>query len=57
MNEPYEIIESVESPSGIAIVVRGQTIPIGDRDGFSDEIWNAKLQSKANYFATVMDNA
>jgi hypothetical protein len=57
MNEPYEIVESVESPSGIAIVVRGQTIPIGDKDGFSDEIWNAKLQSKANYFATVMDNA
>ena len=57
MSEPYQIIECPESPTGIAIVVRGKEIHIGDRDGFDDPTWSAKLQSKADYFASLMDNA
>lgn len=57
MSEPYELIECAESPTGNALVVRGKVIAIGDRDGFDDPTWLAKLQSKADYFASLMDNS
>lgn len=47
--EPYEIIDCPESPSGKAIVLRGKQFFLGERNGFSDEVWLAKLQAKADY--------
>lgn len=52
--EPYEIIDCPESPSGKAIVLRGKQFFLGERNGFSDEVWSAKLQAKADYLAPLI---
>lgn len=52
--EPYEIIDCAETVSGKAMIVRGKTFFLGDKNGFSDEVWAEKLQAKANLFASQM---
>lgn len=57
MTEPYEIIPDPDSPSGESMIVRSAKYFLGDQNGFTLDIWLAKLQAKAEYFASLMDNA
>lgn len=53
MSEPYEIVPDSDSPTGESMVVRGIKYFLGDQDGFPSDIWLAKLQAKAEYFAKL----
>lgn len=53
MSEPYEIIADPDSPTGVSMIVRGEKHFLGDQDGFPLEVWSAKLQAKAEYFANI----
>jgi len=53
MNEPYEIVDDAASPSGKSLVVRNRNFFLGVQGSLTNEEWEAKLQAKANYFASV----